>query len=108
MDRSIDAGELKQLIEARAPVTVLDLRRASDYDADTGIVPGARRFEHEKIEHWSQTLPREGEIVLYCAHGRTISNAALDFLLARGYKARYIEDGMDGWKAAGGAVAAKP
>jgi rhodanese-related sulfurtransferase len=108
MSRTITAHELTKLLEANAPLTILDLRRSSDYDPDTGVVPGARHLDLETIDEWSGTLPHEGEIVLYCAHGKTISNAALDKLLALGFRARLIEGGMDGWKEAGGALAPKP
>lgn len=106
MSRSITAPELKKSLDAKTPFTLLDLRRRADFDADTGMIPGARWLDHEKIGEWSKTLPRDREIVLYCAHGKTISNAALDRLLALGFKARFIEGGMAGWKG-GGALAAK-
>lgn len=102
MSRTITASELKSLLERNAPLTLLDLRRKSDFDAEPHLVPGARKLEHEAIEEWSVTLPRDREIVLYCAHGKTISNAALDRLLALGFEARFIEGGMDGWREAGG------
>lgn len=108
MKRTIPASELQKLLENGTPLTLLDLRRPSDYEPDTGVVPGARWLSLEKIEEWSATLPREGDIVLYCAHGKTISNAALDYLLSRGFSARFIEGGMDGWKEAGGQLAPKP
>jgi rhodanese-related sulfurtransferase len=102
MSRSIRALELKSLLERNVAITLLDLRRKADFDADPRIVPGARWLEHEKIGDWVGQLPRDREIVLYCAHGKTISNAALDRLLALGFKARFIEGGMDGWREAGG------
>jgi rhodanese-related sulfurtransferase len=107
MNRSIHPHELKQLMESDASLTILDLRRRSDYDSDDGVLPAARWLDHERIAHWHTTLPRDREVVLYCAHGRTISNAALDFLLAKGFKARFIEGGMDSWKEVGGPLAPK-
>ncbi|MBI2297299.1 MAG: sulfurtransferase [Betaproteobacteria bacterium] len=107
MSRSITAPELRKLLDAKTPLTLLDLRRRADFDADTGMIPVARWLDHEKIEEWSKTLPRDREIVLYCAHGKTISNTALDKLYALGFKGRFIEGGMAGWKDAGGALAAK-
>ncbi|MGQ0523034.1 MAG: rhodanese-like domain-containing protein [Betaproteobacteria bacterium] len=102
MSRSITAVELKSLLARNLPLTVLDLRRKADYDAEPRLVPGARKLEHKEIDEWSKTLPRDRDIVLYCAHGKTISNAALDRLLALGFKARFIEGGMDGWIEANG------
>lgn len=107
MARVISPSELRKLIDSNAAITLLDLRRKADFDADTGMVPGARWLDIETIDEWSKTLPRDREIVLYCAHGKTISNTALDRLHALGFKARFIEGGMAGWKDAGGALAAK-
>lgn len=108
MNRTISSAELAVLLENHAELTVLDLRRTADFEADAFMVPGARWLDPGAIDDWSTTLPRDREIVLYCAHGKSISNAALDKLLALGIKARFIEGGMDGWKDAGRALAAKP
>lgn len=108
MNRTITPQELQRLLNSGTPLTILDLRRRSDYDPDAGVVPGAVWRDHEKIEDWSSGLPQDRELILYCAHGKTISNAALDRLLALGFKARFIEGGMDGWKEAGGPLAPKP
>jgi len=108
MNRTITSAELAVLLERHAALTLLDLRRTADFEADAYMVPGARWHDAEAIDDWSATLPRDREIVLYCAHGKSISNAALDKLLAMGFQARLIEGGMDGWKDAGGALAAKP
>ncbi len=107
MNRTITSAELAVLLENHAELIVLDLRRTADFEADAFMVPGARWLDPGAIDDWSTTLPRDREIVLYCAHGKSISNAALDKLLALGIKARFIEGGMDGWKDAGGALAAK-
>jgi len=38
--------------------------------------------------------------------GGSVSNSVLDALRAQGLQARYIEGGLEGWKAAGGEVTA--
>lgn len=107
MNRTISSAELAVLIDKQTALTLLDLRRTADFEADAFMMPGARWLDPGAIDDWSTTLPRDREIVLYCAHGKSFSNAALDRLLAMGFKARYIEGGMDGWKGAGGALAEK-
>ena len=87
---------------------ILDLRRDSDYDKDTVSVPSARRLHPDKIAEWSGSLPKDKEILLFCAHGRSISNASVDYLTKNGYKARLIAGGIDGWRDAGGTLAPKP
>lgn len=106
MSRTITPNDLKPLVESKS-VTVLDVRRRNDFDADNKTLPGAQWKNPEQMAEWSKTLPKDKELVIYCARGGSVSNAVLDHLLAQGVPARYIEGGIEAWKAAGGATAAK-
>ena len=107
--RSISHAELKQMLAARADsVTILDLRRSDDYDKDTVSMPGAIRLEPEQFANWGAGIPKDKEVVLFCAHGKSISTKAIDQLNAIGVRARFVDGGFDAWKAAGGAVQDKP
>lgn len=106
MTRTISPDELKQLLERR-DVLVIDVRRKADYDADTQAVPGAMWRNPEEMQRWSETLPRDKEIVVCCARGGSVSNATVDHLQAKGLKARFIEGGIEGWKKAGGETVSK-
>ena len=66
--RVISYTDVKQQLAQPGAVTILDLRRNSDYNADTVTMPGARRFDPDKIAECSGTLPKDKEIVLFCAH----------------------------------------
>lgn len=83
---------------------ILDVRRAADRDAAPAHLPGAQWKNPEQLAEWADSLPQDGDIVLYCARGGSVSNSVVDTLHARGLKARFIEGGIEGWKAAGGAV----
>lgn len=108
-DRVISHDDVKNVLaEPNRTVVILDLRRNSDYDKDTQTMPSARRLDPDKLAEWSSTLPKDNEIVLFCAHGRSISNASVDALTKQGFKARLIPGGFDSWKAAGGATIPKP
>jgi len=106
MSRTIAPNDLKPLVEKKT-VTVLDVRRQNDYDADQVKLPGAEWKNPEQLAEWSAKLPKEKEIVIYCARGGSVSNAVLDTLLGKGFKARFIEGGIEAWKGAGGATASK-
>ena len=106
--RVISYADVKQQLVQPTGVTILDLRRNADYDQDTVTMPSARRFDPDKIAEWSGSLPKDKEIVLFCAHGRSISNASVDYLTKAGYKARLVPGGFDAWKDAGGATMVKP
>jgi len=105
--RVVSYADVKQKLAQPSDVTILDLRRNSDYDKDTLTMPHARRLDPDKIAEWAGTLPKDKEIMLFCAHGRSISNASVDYLTKNGYKARLIPGGFDSWKEAGGATVAK-
>jgi len=106
MSRTITPNDLKPLVEKKA-VTVLDVRRSNDYDADKVKLPGAQWKNPEQIAEWSKTLSKDKDVVVYCARGGSVSNSVLDQLLGQGFKARFIEGGIEAWKAAGGPTAAK-
>ncbi len=106
MDRTIHPTNLKPLIEQKS-VTVIDVRRQNDFDADQVKLPGAQWKNPEQMAEWSKSLPKDKEVVIYCARGGSVSNSVLDHLLGQGLKARYIEGGIEGWKTAGGPTTAK-
>lgn len=105
--RVISHADMKKVLERPDGAVILDLRRNADYDKDTLTMPAARRFDPDKIAEWSGTLPKDKEILLFCAHGRSISDASVDYLTKNGYKARLVAGGFDSWKAAGGAAVPK-
>ena len=103
MERSISPDALKTQL---ATVHLIDVRRSADRDASTEALPGAAWHDPEQIAQWAGELPTGRPIVLYCVRGGSVSNSVVDALQARGLNARFIEGGIEGWKAAGGPVAA--
>jgi rhodanese-related sulfurtransferase len=104
MDRIIAPDTLKAELAGKY---VLDVRRAADHAASAEQLAGDCWKNPEDIAQWADELPRDQEIVLYCVRGGAVSNSVVDTLQARGLKARFIEGGIEGWKAADGAVVAK-
>jgi rhodanese-related sulfurtransferase len=104
MERSIHPENLKSEL---ADKYLIDVRRAADRDASTEQIPGAAWHDPDRITEWSGTLPRDREIILYCVRGGSVSNSVVDALQAEGLNARFIEGGIEGWKAMGGTVVAQ-
>ena len=104
MERTIKAETLKTKLNGKH---LIDVRRKTDLDASSEQLPGAAWHDPEQLASWADTLPKEQDIVLYCVRGGSVSNSVVDALQARGLNARFIEGGIEGWKAAGGEVAAK-
>lgn len=101
MERTISSLDLKLKLQ---DVTLIDVRRKADFDADTSKLPNATWHDPEQIETWSAQLPKGKEVVLYCVRGGGVSNSVLDNLRGKGIAARFIEGGIVAWKEAGGEV----
>ncbi|MFP5410492.1 MAG: rhodanese-like domain-containing protein [Gammaproteobacteria bacterium] len=86
---------------------VFDVRREADYAASNETLPGAMWKNPDKIDAWIGALPLTLDVVVYCVRGGSVSNAVVDRLQAAGVKARYIEGGIEAYKAAGGTLARK-
>lgn len=86
---------------------ILDVRRADDRDASSEQLAGANWKDPTQIGVWADELPKDRDFILYCVRGGGVSNSVVDALQAKGLKARFIEGGIEGWKAAGGAVVGK-
>ena len=104
MDRTITPDTLKTELNDKL---ILDVRRLSDLANSTEQLAGAHWKDHEHVSVWADALPMDQDIVLYCVRGGSVSNSVVDALHAKGFKARFIEGGIEGWKAAGGNVIAK-
>lgn len=107
MNRTISPDELRQLLSIRKNVLVLDVRRRADYDSDGQKIPGAAWLDPERLTQWNTALPLDRQIVVYCAHGGTVSNFIVDQLQAKGIKACFIEGGIEAWRKSGGTTVEK-
>jgi rhodanese-related sulfurtransferase len=102
MVRTIQPQDLKEQIAARKDLILLDVRRKADYDADQEKLPGSEWRDPDKIDEWSTALPGDKQVVVYCVRGGSVSNQVLARLQEKNVQARFIEGGIEAWKAAGG------
>jgi rhodanese-related sulfurtransferase len=102
MERTIKPADLNP-----DTALVLDVRREADYAASSETIPGAFWKNPDKISAWIDAVPKTHDVVVYCVRGGSVSNAIVDALQAAGVKARFIEGGIEGYKAAGGRVTRK-
>lgn len=103
MDDRITPAALRQSLEAPQPPLVVDVRRQERFFESTHVIPGALRCDPLRIETLRNRLPRSAEVVVYCVHGHEVSQDA-----ARALGARFLEGGIEGWKASGGELSGKP
>ena len=104
MDRTISPDTLKTEFTGKF---ILDVRRTDDLATSSEQLAGAHWQDPTKIGEWADSLPKDQDIVLYCVRGGSVSNSVVDALQAKGLKARFIEGGIEGWKASGGKVVGK-
>lgn len=104
MQRTIKPEEFTTIADQ---ATVLDVRRRADIDASNEAIPGASWKDPEQIDQWIGALPKNNDVVIYCVRGGGVSNSVVDRLHVEGVNARFIEGGIEGYKAAGGKVAPK-
>jgi rhodanese-related sulfurtransferase len=88
----------------KGEVILLDVRAPDEYAA--GHIPGARSVPLTELEEALRTLPKDQEIVAYCRGPYcALAEEAVAFMLARGYRASRIDDGIVDWRDAGLPVA---
>ena len=84
----------------RGEVVVIDVRPSDEYAA--AHLPFARSMPLAEIEQRLAALPRGKEIVAYCRGPFCLlSDEAVALLLAQGFRARKVSDGVSEWQAAG-------
>jgi Fe-Mn family superoxide dismutase len=78
-----------------AGAMLLDVRREATYQAAPTRLAGAHWRDPARVDDWAADLPREREIVLYCAHGHELSRATALRLRAAGLDVRFLRGGIE-------------
>src|SRR5262245_60070101 len=108
MANPIPHEELQSALRSDKPPLVIDVRRKEAYLAAADVIQGALRRDPGTVDIWADQLPRSASIVVYCAHGREVSQHVAASLTKRGIDARYLEGGIEaGWRSRSGALATK-
>ncbi|MCX7199375.1 MAG: chromate resistance protein, partial [Proteobacteria bacterium] len=69
---------------------------------------GALCRDPADVSRWMTALPPAADVVVYCVHGHQVSQGVAQALREAGWKARFLDHGLEGWREAGGAVVPKP
>lgn len=91
---TIDVKQLKSQI-AKGEITLLDVRRKSDYEAAPATIPGALWRDPEQVDQWRSELG--GATVLYCVRGGSVSQSVCKQLNEAGVAATYLDGGLAAW-----------
>ena len=104
----ISAEALRDLIDGKEDVLVLDVRKKEDLASSSDMVSSARHVDPEQFDGWAATLPKNRPIVAYCVYGFQVSRDPVAELRRRGHDARVLLGGIAAWHAIGGPTAPKP
>jgi membrane protein DedA with SNARE-associated domain/rhodanese-related sulfurtransferase len=99
----ITPEELKEKIDAGEDILVVDLRHALDFEANPETIPGALHIDAADLEEAYEVIPRDREIVLFCACPNEVTAARLALLLrSKGItRIRPLSEGYEGWRSRG-------
>ena len=98
----ITPQELIDLRRQSPAALVIDVRREPVFRNAADRIAGALRRDPATVADWAGALPDAKHIVVYCVHGHEVSQNAARVLCERGFTARYLEGGIEAWRAAGG------
>lgn len=108
---TITADELKAKLAKNEPVLIIDVRSSEGFANSTTTVKGSMHFKVRKLKSRLpyppfKDLPRDREIVTYCACPKDESSiAAAQILQASGFKnVRVLQGGWTEWLKANGPV----
>ena len=111
----ISAQELKAKVDRNEPLVILDVRSSESYANSDRRIKGAihvkvRRLEHRLNFPPLKDVPRDREIITYCAcPSEEASIAAAQILLDNGFKrVRALKGGWQDWLKVNGAVEPRP
>jgi rhodanese-related sulfurtransferase len=94
---AIPVTSLRQSLASARPPLVIDVRRNERFLEAKDMIRGALRRDPAQVEQWKGSLPADRDIVVYCVFGHEVSQG-----VAAVIGARYLEGGIEGWRAAGG------
>jgi rhodanese-related sulfurtransferase len=105
----ISHPDLRRVLDSADPPLLIDVRREAAFVAATDVLPGALRRNPEDPVRWASELPQASSVVVYCAHGREVSQRVAGALAERGLAACYLEGGIEsGWRAHAAPLSTKP
>jgi membrane protein DedA with SNARE-associated domain/rhodanese-related sulfurtransferase len=102
----ITAQELHDMMRRGDDPIVLDVRTNTHRRADGRQIPGAHAVDLEALERTLSEIPRDRDVVVYCACPNEVTAAKVALQLrARGFRrVRPLAGGIDAWASAGLAV----
>ena len=91
----ISKEDLKQRLDASAPITIVDARLKYPYEHSTVRIPGAVRFSPDTAP---PSLPRDREVIVYDSDPNELASSHVAAeLIRQGYRALTLKGGIVEW-----------
>jgi rhodanese-related sulfurtransferase len=99
----ITIQQLKQKLDDRADVIILDVRGQADYRGSLVKIQGAVRVPPDEVEQHLKDWPKDKEIITYCScAGEETSGRVAEVMSAHGFqRVKALVGGFDAWVEAG-------
>jgi membrane protein DedA with SNARE-associated domain/rhodanese-related sulfurtransferase len=96
----ITADQLKQMMDNGHEMMIVDLRQPLDLQVDPYTIPGALRMAVEELEHRHHEIPRDRDVILYCACPNEATAARMALLLKKNgiTRVRPLAGGVEAWR----------
>jgi membrane protein DedA with SNARE-associated domain/rhodanese-related sulfurtransferase len=93
--------DLKEMLDNGCDLVIVDLRQPLDVEADPYTIPGALRMAVEDLEHRHHEIPRDRDVVLFCACPNEVTAARMALMLKRNgiKRVRPLAGGVAAWRA---------
>jgi len=105
MADAISTQDLATLLQERNQLTLLDVRRKSDFELSPQKITGARWHDPEAIADWIDSVPKDHDVVVYCVKGGSVSQSVTAQLKQQACRVKYLDGGIKAWCENEGAVA---
>lgn len=104
---AISVSELVRIVRGGTPPRLIDVRAKAAFDSSPRMMAGAQWRDPEEIDAWLSEFDVALPVVVYCVHGRQVSQGCASKLLQAGFRAQYLEGGFEQWAAEGHPVVAR-
>lgn len=96
----ISTDDLRRMLDNNEDIMIVDLRSPLDIAVSPYAIPGAVQISLDELKQRLHQIPKDKEIVLYCACPNEATSATAALLLQKNgiTKARPLAGGVEGWR----------